>query len=196
MLLLDCCQSDFSNQSSVMLKTPATTLELILNWHESRPLRHESKSVECNSAWKGKNKLINFFPFTSNGRLPFTSSSEEGTGKKEKGLKRKYNFINNSFVINWGTKTGRRAILVPLKIIKFNSNTISVARAEHLRVNDNINSIGAVPSLAQSVLDDWHVDCLKRFGPQSRSRVQGAPARGPSEFPEKILIFLRQTNRR
>jgi hypothetical protein len=48
-------------------------------------------------------------------------------------------------------------------------STASVSSAHHLIIDDDVDAIGFVPPLAESVVDDWHVDGLQGLWPQSRS---------------------------
>lgn len=83
--------------------------------------------------------------------------------------------------------------LIRLQFI-INSNTISISRTQHFRINDDIDAIRSMPPFTNFVLDDWNVDSLEGFWAKSWSRIEGAPSCSPSEFPEENFIFLGQTN--
>lgn len=71
---------------------------------------------------------------------------------------------------------------------------IAIAGTKHLLVDDHIDAILSMPTLADAILNHGHVDSLQRLGAQPRARIQRAPAGCPAELAQKVLILLRQAN--
>lgn len=43
----------------------------------------------------------------------------------------------------------------------------AITGAHHLVINDDVDAIGSMPSLAEAIIDHGHVHCLQRLGSQS-----------------------------